>query len=496
MSASDPFLGQVLNGTYRVLRPISRGGMGLVYEAENVRLRNVRYAVKVLLPKWVEDREHLDTNYARFRRAAEIASALRHPNIVTIVDYNKTEKGYPYLVMELLEGEDLDVRLKREGTLPTEEVCTILSQVGSALQLAHHCGIVHRDLKPGNIFLCGTPGGAVAKLLDFGISKEVETRQRVTLQEMVLIGTPAYMSPEQARGDILAVDHTSDIFALATIAYRCLTGTRAFDGRSDSDIRYQVCYFEPTPISGLLPDAPPELEQVLRRAHAKKKEERYQLVSEMLRDFLHAFGREAPPALDPLDVAKTIPIDLNILAQVRALQAGSDLSITQAPGAEETQPTVEDRRGDSPAPGVAAPRAETTAPVASRSRLWLLVAAIALAGAAIFAATLFIGERAPSSHGAGSVAVTRKTTTPDRGPAAAAHPPSADAGTGGHAVAAGRDVIVDAGAAAAAADAARPIRRAARKSTVVHTPQPRPPRPATPPPAKKPGKKQLIYDDV
>ena len=301
----DALLGQVLHDTYRILRPMGRGGMGVIYVAENVRLPNVRYAVKVLQPRWVQDRDNVEANYARFRREAEIISALRHPNIVGVVDYNRTEQGYPYIVMELLEGEDLETRLDRSGKLPPDEVCDLVEQVGGALQLAHDSGVVHRDLKPANIFLASIPGGWQAKLLDFGISRG-DSVQRVTVRDMI-IGTPAYMSPEQARGDLSAVDHTTDIFALATIVYRCLTGKRPFDGGDESEVRFQVQFNDPPALVDLAGEVPPELGAVIGRAHAKHKHDRHPRVLDFVSELLGTFGRAPAPPVDALELARTIP---------------------------------------------------------------------------------------------------------------------------------------------------------------------------------------------
>jgi serine/threonine-protein kinase len=280
-------VGEVLAGTYRLIVAIKKGGMGVVYEAENVRLPNVRYAVKVLRPKWARDVKNFATNYARFEREAEIISGLRHPNIVAVLDFNKTEEGYPFLVMELLEGEDLQKKLKREGKLRPEEVCRLMRQVGSALQLAHDRGVVHRDLKPSNIFLARSVEETVlAKLLDFGISKSLDSPKKVTVERQVVLGTAAYMAPEQARGAVQDIDHLSDIFSLATVAYRCLTGEAPFSGSNDSDIRYAVCFAEPPTLGTVVPGLPPRTGEVLRRAHSKRKEDRYQRAQEFVDELI------------------------------------------------------------------------------------------------------------------------------------------------------------------------------------------------------------------
>src|SRR5262249_22617980 len=171
-----------------------------------------RFAVKVLLGQ-LQDSE----GYARFKREAEIASRIGHPNIVEVLDFNTLASGTPYLVMEFLEGESLAKRIKTRGALPLEEILGLARQMGSALNAAHKNDVVHRDLKPDNIFLCPSDSGGVVgdrvKILDFGISK-IRNTQTVLTQESTLMGTPQYMSPEQASGKNSLVDQRTDVFAL------------------------------------------------------------------------------------------------------------------------------------------------------------------------------------------------------------------------------------------------------------------------------------------
>ncbi len=191
----DALVGTVLDGAYRLTRPIGQGGMGTVYEAVQLRL-DKRVAVKLLARHLTADRKAL----ARFHREAEITSHLGHPHLVSVVDYGQTETGEPYLVMEYLEGEDLDHRLRRVGRLPVEAVVHVVRQAASALSAAHAQGIVHRDLKPGNIFLLQIPGEPdFVKVLDFGISKMMAAHTRLTNAAMA-VGTPTYMSPNRPRG--------------------------------------------------------------------------------------------------------------------------------------------------------------------------------------------------------------------------------------------------------------------------------------------------------
>ena len=281
-SGWDP-IGQVLHDAYRLTRLIGEGGMGSVYEAVHVRLAQKRFAVKLLHPSVAK----MTNVYARFRREAEIATKLGHPNIVEVLDFNKTEHGQAYMVMEFLEGEDLSSRLHQMERLPPAEVARIMTQVGSALHCAHHSGIVHRDMKPANIFLVSRPGEEErqAKILDFGISKIRHSTTMLT-GDATILGTPSYMSPEQADGLVRDIDQTTDIFALAVICYQILSGKLPFNAPTPSGVLYQVCHAQPDPVSEFVPGLPKEVDPVLFRALAKQKEARYQRVEAFVRDLV------------------------------------------------------------------------------------------------------------------------------------------------------------------------------------------------------------------
>jgi serine/threonine-protein kinase len=220
-------VGAVVADTYEVTRLIGRGGMGEVWLASHRRLPGKQVAIKVLHTGG----QALSADaLARFRREAEIATRINHPNIVEVHDFNSLPSGAPYVVLEFLQGESLASRL-RFGPLSLGETQGILRQVGSALQAAHASGVVHRDLKPDNIFLVTGAMGVEVKVLDFGISKLTDSNT-VQTQESVLVGTPAYMSPEQALGNNKDVGPQSDVFALGSIAYEMLAGRQAFTGES------------------------------------------------------------------------------------------------------------------------------------------------------------------------------------------------------------------------------------------------------------------------
>ncbi|MEB2313109.1 MAG: serine/threonine-protein kinase [Sorangiineae bacterium] len=273
---TDGLIGQVLHGTYRILQVLDRGGMGTVFDAEHLRLGR-RVAVKLVAEHLVRDEEVL----ARFRSEAEILSQLHHPHIVQVFDFNTTEAGQPFLVMELLHGESLATRLDRERLIPIAETVRIAGQVASALGAAHDAGIVHRDLKPANIFLVNVPGDAAfVKLLDFGISRRSGAAQRITRVRDVL-GTPEYMAPEQAAGRTAMADHRADEYALGVIVYEMLAGHPPFQGADPIATLYQVVNEQPVALSRVAPPwVPSAVSDVVGRALSKQVEERYPDVHE------------------------------------------------------------------------------------------------------------------------------------------------------------------------------------------------------------------------
>ncbi len=285
-SAAD-LTGQVLAGRYRVLSQLEEGGMGTLYEAEHIRLRR-RVAVKVVARHLLED----EATLARFQREVDIVSQLHHPNIVQVTDFDTTDDGQPFLVMELLSGETLAQRMARLGTLPLQEVVHINWQVASALAAAHVQGVVHRDLKPANIYLLKAPGQPMfVKLLDFGISKPVDGGRKITGQ-LELVGTPQYMAPEQALGK--KIDARTDQFSLATIAYRMLTGRAPFVGERLADLLDSVINARFAPVSDFV-SVPAEVDTVIGKAMDRDPERRFAKVSDFAVGLANATTDMATP---------------------------------------------------------------------------------------------------------------------------------------------------------------------------------------------------------
>lgn len=297
-----PLIGETLRGTYRVHSVLDQGGMGLVFEAEHIRLRR-RVAVKVLARHLVKDEQAL----ARFNREAEIISQLDHPHIVQILDFDTTDQGEPYIVMELLKGESLSDRLERDGCLTIADSARIAHQVASGLFAAHQASIVHRDLKPANIFLVETPGeGQRVKLLDFGISKRVGVGRSLT-GEFDVLGTPDYMAPEQALGKTASVDHRGDQYALAVIAFEMLSGQTPFSGTDLMDVLQKVVGMEAPPVERFAPHVSPVVGNVLKRGLEKSPEARFPTVLDFAVAFEAACMSSLPPSSDAIAHARTMP---------------------------------------------------------------------------------------------------------------------------------------------------------------------------------------------
>ncbi len=273
-------VGRLVLGTYRIEAHLGTGGMGAVFRAQHVRTGR-RYAFKVLL----SDGSISPDAIRRFEREATAASALGHPGLVAVHDFNRTEDGVPFLVMDLLEGETLLQRLERYGSLPWPAAQRIALEAGDALACAHEHGLLHRDIKPANIFLARASNGVErAVLLDFGLVKPMQgsTRSRVTASG-VAVGTPLYMSPEQARGE--AVDGRSDLYSLAAVTYEMVTGTPVFFDSTLPAV-YARLLSEPAPrVSQVVSGAcPAGLDELLARALAKRPEDRPATVRVFLAD--------------------------------------------------------------------------------------------------------------------------------------------------------------------------------------------------------------------
>ncbi|MBM4358908.1 MAG: protein kinase [Deltaproteobacteria bacterium] len=276
--------GRVIANRYRLTNRLGVGGMGSVWRAEHLTLGS-QVAIKLideLIASNAEIRE-------RFEREAKAAASLRSPHVVQVLDYG-VDEGTPYIAMELLEGESLDDRLTREVKLSPRDTLRIITDVARAVGKAHEAGITHRDLKPANIFLVKNDDAEMAKVLDFGVAKQSATAGRAT-QTGAMIGTPAYMSPEQAQGT-KSVDPRTDLWALGAITFECLCGRLVFTSEAMGELILHICT-KPLPIPSQEADLPEAFDAWFARALERDPDARFQSARELI-DGLRAALADLP----------------------------------------------------------------------------------------------------------------------------------------------------------------------------------------------------------
>ena len=305
-------------GRYKILGELGRGAMGVVYKAEDPNLDRVVALKTIVIEADAEGRKEYER---RFFLEAKAAGKLNHPNIVTVYDFGE-EEGVAYLAMELVEGNDLRMRLKESAGqgLPAMDAVDVAQQVAEGLGYAHERGIVHRDIKPGNIML--QPRGQ-AKIMDFGLAR-MRVADHKTSTGMVL-GTPKYMSPEQVAGQ--PVDQRSDVFSLGIVLHEMLTGTRLFAGEDAPQIMHNVVHVEHEPPTRIKPELPAMLDFVVARALKKDPALRYQDAFELSADLgscLAELRGKAPPKVAG-DGTKTMKLDRTVQAP-----AARDIAVDSA----------------------------------------------------------------------------------------------------------------------------------------------------------------------
>jgi serine/threonine protein kinase len=285
--------GLIVGGKFRLDALIGRGGMGSVWSARHATLGH-RLAVKLVAREFVRSPEAL----RRFDAEAKAAARLASRHVVQVFDNGTLDDGTPYIAMEMLSGENLEQRVERQGSLPLNDVVEILSQCCKGLARAHAAGIVHRDIKPDNIFLSHAPDEdrEVVKILDFGVAKITLGEEGATSQTGTgaLLGTPLYMSPEQARGS-RDVDHRTDLWSLGMVAYYALTGLLAIGGNTFGDVLLKICV-EPLPsLRAGAPLLPPSMDRWFQQACAREPAERFQSTQEFIDSLRAAAGEAARP---------------------------------------------------------------------------------------------------------------------------------------------------------------------------------------------------------
>ena len=293
-------LGREVDGKYSITRLIGRGGMGAVYEAEHLGIGR-RVALKFVDREWAKD----DTVASRFAREARAASSIESDHIVSVFDAGMDE-GRPYLVMELLRGEDLGTRLRRLTRIPVEDAAHVVAQVLRGLACAHAAGIVHRDLKPDNVFLTNRGDDPLfAKIVDFGISKFEKTKGGTTplalTQKGIVLGTPLYMSPEQAQA-FADLDARADLYSVGAILFECLTGRPPHTGETYEQVIVSICIRDAPDLRAIVPNVPDVVAAFVARALARDRLARFQSAEAML-----AGLREIAPS-DAMTRPLTLPM--------------------------------------------------------------------------------------------------------------------------------------------------------------------------------------------
>jgi serine/threonine-protein kinase len=328
-------IGDVIADKYRVERVLGRGGVGIVLQATHVRL-NQRVAIKLLLSTAMADAA------PRFLREAQAAVRLKSEHVARVLDVGELPSGAPYMVMELLEGSDLDDLLQKQGAQPIQDAVHYILDACDAMAEAHAAGIVHRDLKPANLFLTTTAdGGKSVKVLDFGISKDTgvpdSAQQGMKLtQTTTVFGSPLYMSPEQMRSARLT-DARSDIWSLGVILYELVTGKPPFDAEMYPDLVYKVNFEPPPPPSSIRRDVPPKLEAAILRCLEKDASKRFPDVARLAAAIAPFGPPDARGAAERIQrVLDGARASMPSLAQTGPNGAGSPLGKTDNPWASSS----------------------------------------------------------------------------------------------------------------------------------------------------------------
>jgi serine/threonine protein kinase len=318
---------RVLSGRYRLERHLARGGMGEVYLAHD-ELLNRTVAVKELFPELAQDAAFVE----RFRREAQAAAALNHPNVVSVYDFGDADGVY-FIVMEYVDGQTLRDIIREEGQMAPAEAVDIAAEIAAALAAAHEQGLVHRDVKPPNVLI--TKADGTVKVADFGIARATNTLDALTMPGQV-VGTATYLSPEQAQGH--AVDHRSDLYSLGMVLYEMVAGRPPFEAETPVAIAYKQVTETPPPPSTFNSRVPPKLDALVAKAMAKDPAARQQSADQMRAELLAL--RAAPPAPAPPDPDATQALPGMAAADVGATE------VIAAPGGDRTSvlpPPVADR---------------------------------------------------------------------------------------------------------------------------------------------------------
>jgi endoglucanase len=332
-------IGQTVGGKYRILRLLAKGGMGVVYEAQHTVVRR-RFAIKFLRRDLAERRDILN----RFQREAEAAGGLENQNVIAAVDFGISDDGAPYIVMEYLAGESLGALLEREGRLPLGRAADLIVQACRGVEAAHAIGIVHRDLKPHNLFVCRREDGAdLLKVLDFGVAKlQAIDEGNAATRTGTVLGTAAYMSPEQARGD-KTVDTKTDVYALGAILYELVSQRRPHPGDSQNAILHHIATQPPVPLESIEPDLPREFTELVKQAVTSDPAARPPSAQALAQALAPFARREVWPATREESGPARAEMTSTVLAEAQARPT--------PPSASSLRPTTADDRRPTPVSG-------------------------------------------------------------------------------------------------------------------------------------------------
>jgi serine/threonine protein kinase len=297
----DQMVGRIVKGRYQIMRRLGEGGMGTVYLAEQVSIGR-KVALKLLRGSYAMDDEFIE----RFRREARLAASLNHRNIVTVYDFDQGDDESLFIAMEYLDGEKLSDVIRRDGPLDINRAVRLCLQFAEGLEAAHHAGVIHRDIKPDNIMVVGEEGVETIKLMDFGIARlrDVAATSRLTRPD-VIMGTPAYMAPEQAEGK--DTSERTDIYALGVVLYEMLSGEVPFKANTPAAVLLKQIQESPVPLRKLRRDVPSEIERIVMQALEKKPERR----QHAMRDLVQSLRKVAKTVVEydvPETIMTTIPM--------------------------------------------------------------------------------------------------------------------------------------------------------------------------------------------
>jgi serine/threonine-protein kinase len=334
-------VGSELAGKYRIERLLARGGMGSLWVARHLLLE-MDVVIK-FMDAGVASSASPEAR-SRFEREAKACAQIKSEHVVRVFDYG-IEQGSLYIVMELLEGEDLGARLKRRGRLSLPEVSLILTHVARGMRKAHELGIIHRDLKPANIFLTDAEDQEIAKVLDFGVAKAVgEDDIGDSTQSGIVMGSPHYMSPEQTYAS-KTLDYRSDLWALGVVAFRAVTGKLPFSGEQLSEVLVKICTSSPPRASTLVEGLPPEIDDFFARALARDRAQRFQSAKELARAFEKVVMEAtswsgAPQSVGPSSISwRGAPKAEPSVETNEALQSTAETRILSEPASRVTSTT-------------------------------------------------------------------------------------------------------------------------------------------------------------